>query len=409
MGGAPDACWGPGAVAVTGVGLVTPGGTGVAGAWDAVCRGLPTARRDPELAGQPVDLTCAVPDFDGDALLGRRLARRMDRVAQFAVVAAREAVAMAGLGGRTWPGERIAVLFGAGGSSFEGLTDAYPKLLSGRARAISPMTLPRSLPSAPAAEVALDLGVSGPGFATSAGCASAPVAVGVGRDLLRSGTVDVVVAGGAESLRHPLAAAGFAQLGVVSRTAARPFAADRDGFVPAEGAGVLVLESGAHACARGAEVLAWLGGYGAAGDGHHVAAPHPDGVGAERALRAALAAGGTEPCAVGHVNAHGAATRLNDRAEARALARLLPHRPPVTATKGALGHAGAGSGAIEAVVTVLSLRDQLIPPTAGLTGPDPEFTLDVVTGAPRRAALRTAVSVSTALGGQNAALLLLAA
>ncbi|WP_052850442.1 beta-ketoacyl-[acyl-carrier-protein] synthase family protein [Streptomyces avicenniae] len=389
-------------VAVTGLGLVTPGGIGVPGAWDAVCRGLPTARHDPELA-------CSVRDFDGDGLLGRRLARRLDRVAQFAVVAAREAVTMAGLAGRGWDARRVAVLFGASGSSFQGLTDAYPKLLAGRTATISPLLLPRSLPNAPAAEVALDLGARGPAFATSAGCASAPLAVGIARDLLRSGALDVIVAGAAESLLHPLTTAGFARLGVVTRSAARPFDAARDGFVPAEGAGVLVLERAGYARARRAQVLAWLAGHGAAGEAHHPTAPHPDGTGAEHAVRAALAAAGREPRAVEHVNAHGAATRGGDSAEAVALARLLPHRPPVTATKGTLGHAGAGSGAIETVVTALSLRDQLIPPTAGLTRPDPAFSLDVVTGAPWRRTLRTAVSVSTALGGQNAALLLLAA
>ncbi|GAB2889878.1 beta-ketoacyl-[acyl-carrier-protein] synthase family protein [Streptomyces mayteni] len=401
-----------GEIAVTGIGLVTPGGVGVRASWRAVRDGAATATRDPALAGLPVDISCAVPGFDGDALLGRRLARRLDPVTQLGLVAAREALAMAGLPAGGWDPARVGVLVGAGGSSLAGVTEAHRRLLACRAETISPTALPRSLPSACATEIAHDLGVTGPAFATVAGCASGLLAARVARDLLRSGDLDVAVVGGAESLRHPLTVAGFAQLGTLSRragepaAACRPFDADRAGLVVAEGAGVLVLERPGYARARRAPVLAWLAGCGAAGENHHPTTPHPEGAGGERATRAALADAGWHPADVGHVNAHGAATVANDATEARWLARTLPHRPPVTATKGALGHAGAGSGAIEAATTVLALRERLIPPTANLDRLDPDFDLDVVAKAPRPAPDSPgALTVSSAFGGQNAALL----
>ncbi|MGW0859694.1 beta-ketoacyl-[acyl-carrier-protein] synthase family protein [Streptomyces sp. NPDC002690] len=401
---------------MTGLGLVTPGGTGVEAGWRAALAGVSTAARDPLLAGLRVDISCRVPDFDADALLGRRLARRMDRNTQLSMVAAREAVAMAGLTGRDWDPVRVGVVIGTGGSSVDGLVDICGKLAAGRPETVPPMAMPRSLPSASAAEVALDLGAAGPNFATSAGCASGLTAIGVARDLLRSGTLDVAVAGGSECLCHPLTVTAFAQLGLLSsrpcdpRDAARPFGSGRDGFVAAEGAGILVLERAAHARARRAPVLAWTAGYGAAGDAHHIAAVHPEGRGAERAVRAALADARWQPQDVEHVNAHGTATLSSDAAEASWLARVLPHRPPVTATKAALGHAGAGSGGIEAVLSVLTLARRTIPPTANLTEPDPAFAegVDLVTKVPRPGVARTALCVSTALGGQNSALALMA-
>ncbi|WP_327269563.1 beta-ketoacyl-[acyl-carrier-protein] synthase family protein [Streptomyces sp. NBC_01218] len=403
-------------VVVTGLGLVTPGGIGVEAGWRAALAGVSTAARDPRLAGLRVDISCRVPEFDADALLGRRLARRMDRGTQLGVVAAREAFAMAGLADGDWDPARVGVVMGSGGSSVDGLLDICDRLAAGRPESVPPMALPRSLPSAGATEVALDLGAAGPNFATSAGCASGLTAIGVARDLLRSGALDIVVAGGAESLCHPLTVTAFAQLGVLSTRpgdpcdAARPFGRDRDGFVVAEGAGILVLERAAYARARRAPVLAHAAGYGAGSDAHHVAAVHPEGRGAERAVRAALADARWRPEDVEHVNAHGAATRANDAAEASWLARVLPHRPPVTATKATLGHAGAGSGGIEAALSVLTLSRRTIPPTANHTEPDTALAggIDLVTRAPRAGGRRTALCVSTALGGQNSALALLA-
>jgi 3-oxoacyl-[acyl-carrier-protein] synthase II len=397
-------------VAVTGVGLVSAGGVGAEATWDAVCAAVGQADRAPELAGERVDLVCRVGGFDGDALLGRRLARRMDRPTQLGVVAAREAASASGLGPDGVSPHRLGVVMGAGGADVAEVADAHERWRAGRAATISPLGLARSLPSACAAQIALDRGAAGPNFATSAGCASGLIAVGTAMELLRAGAVDVVLAGGADCLLHPVTLAALGQMGVLSRQSARPkeamrpFDAERDGFVASEGAGVLVLERAAHAEARGARVLAWLAGYGAASDAYHDASVHPEGRGGEQAARAALADAGWSADDVEHVNAHGSATEAGDRAEARWLARLLPHRPSVTASKAVLGHAGAASGATEAALTVLTAARHLVPPTANHEQQEPGMHLDVVTGGARDVRLRRALCVSTAPGGQNSVL-----
>ncbi|MFC5719626.1 beta-ketoacyl-[acyl-carrier-protein] synthase family protein [Streptomyces gamaensis] len=397
-------------MAVTGLGMVTPAGTGTGATWAGVCEGVPRAATDPVLRGLPVDFSCAVPEWDGDRALGRRLARRLDRAAQMAVVAAREAVADAGLGAELWDPVRVAVVIGSGSASFENLTPLYERLFAGQPELVSPIVLPRSLPNSGAVEVALDLGARGPAFAPAAACATGAVAVGLGLHLLRADACDIVLAGGTESGRVPAVAASFAQMGALSRRtrdpggASRPFDADRDGFVLGEGCGVLVLERLEHARARRAPVRALLAGYGLATEAYHVTAPHPEGRGLRQALEAALADAGWEPGDVDHVNAHGTATRLNDLTEARALAAVLPQVPPTTAAKGVLGHCLGAAGAIEAGLTVLALHHQSVPPTANLDRLDPDIDLDVVTKSCRALRMRTAVSDSVAFGGHNAVL-----
>ncbi|MFI1258708.1 beta-ketoacyl-[acyl-carrier-protein] synthase family protein [Streptomyces netropsis] len=401
---------GAGEVAVTGVGLVTPGGIGADATWRSMCEGVGTAAADKDLTGLPVPFSCAVTDFDAEPLLGRRRTRRMDIITQMAVIAAREAADASGLGPDHWDPARVGVILGSSSSSFETITVGYERLLSDQVALIPPLGLPRSLTGTSAAEVAIDLKVTGPNFVTAAGCASGAVALGVARQLLLAGALDVVVSGGAETMRHRLAAACFAQMGALSRrngepaAACRPFDAGRDGFVLGEGAGILVLERAEFARARRAPVLAYLSGHGAACDAYHLVSPHPDGLGAEQALREALHEAAWDPADVDHVNAHGTGTVLNDAIEARYLSGVLPHRPPVTAPKSVLGHAGGAAAAIEAALAVLSLREQAIPPTANLDRLDDAMDLDVVTKAPRPAVLRTAMSVSAAFGGQNAAL-----
>lgn len=396
--------------AVTGIGLVTPAGIGVQESWTRICRGEPTASADPDLAGMPVDFTCRVPGFDADDLLGRRLARRLERFTHLALVAAREAVRDAGLDPDTWDGARVGVVMGnslGGPRTFE---RQHSVLLDHGPQRVSPLLIPMMGVGGANGYVAIDCGATGPNLGTVTACASGATAIGVARDLLRSGACDIVLAGGTESALTPTIMAGFSQARALSsRThdpaaASRPFDVDRDGFVAAEGAGVLVLERVADAQARGVPIRALITGYGSTSDAFHATAPHPDGLGAERAIRCALADAHLLPEEVDHVNAHGTSTQLNDASEARVITRTLGSGPVVTSTKGVLGHSLSAAGAIEAICTVLSVQHGIVPPTANLVRQDPEFELDIVTKAPYSMPIRAALTNSFGFGGLNAVL-----
>lgn len=399
-------------VLVTGLGLVTPAGTDQEQVWRTLCAGHSRARRDPNLAGLPVDFSCQVTDFDPVTELGGRLARGLDPFVHFAVAAGRRAVTDAGLCPAEWTSERVGVVLGVGGNSVRHYPREFARLHDGAPKTVSPWALPRSLPNMAAGQLAIDLGARGINFVTGSACASGATALGVARDLVRSGVCDVVLAGGSESARSRMTATCFAQMRVLSRAtdrpaeACRPFDAARDGFVLGEGAAVLVLESARHARARGARPRAALSGYGASADAYHHTAPHPSGRGAEQAVVAALKDSGRAPGDIGHVNAHGTATVLNDAIEAGVLCRTFASPPPVTATKSVIGHALGAAGAIEAAVTVLALERQTVPPTANFRVADGECALDVVAGQPRPVAMTAALATSFGFGGQNAALVL---
>ncbi|MFF1279887.1 beta-ketoacyl-[acyl-carrier-protein] synthase family protein [Streptomyces sp. NPDC058299] len=397
-------------VAVTGLGLVTPAGIGKDAAWTGLCAGQSTAAADPGLDGLPVAFSCRVPGPDAAGLLGHRLARRLDRFTTFALLAAREAVTDARLTPTGWDAPRVGVVMGVGTGSMQGWQAEFDRLADHTPQRVSPLALPRSVPNMAAAEIALDLGALGPNMVVSTACASGTSAIGLARDWLLSGRCDLVLAGGSESARLRMTAACFAQMRALSRrsaaphAASRPFDRDRDGFVLGEGAAVLVLERTEDARARGVRPTALLAGFGASCDAHHFTAPHPDGDGAARAVSGALADAGLAPEDIDHVNAHGTATPQGDAAEHNALHRVFHRPPPVTALKGTIGHAIGGAGAIEAACTVLTLRHQLIPPTANLDTLDPSMDLDVVAKVPRPHRIRAAVSNSFGFGGQNAVL-----
>jgi 3-oxoacyl-[acyl-carrier-protein] synthase II len=277
---------------------------------------------------------------------------------------------------------------------------------------VSAMFIPMLVPNMVAGQLAIEFGARGPNLVTATACASGATAIGFARDLLRSRACDIVLTGGTEAGVTPLSIAGFAQMGALSsrcddpESASRPFDVDRDGFVAAEAAGVLVLERPEDARARGARMRAQIIGYGASADAFHVTAPDPEGAGAELAIRAALTDAGVGPSEVQHVNAHGTSTPLNDIAEARVLRRVLGDSAVVTSTKGVTGHALGAAGAIEAAYTVLAIEHGVIPPTANLDSQDPEITLDIVVKSPREQRLEVAMSDSFGFGGQNAVLLM---
>ncbi|MFF4223569.1 beta-ketoacyl-[acyl-carrier-protein] synthase family protein [Streptomyces abikoensis] len=397
-------------VAVTGLGAVTPAGPTAPETWAGLLSGIPRAVPDPLLAGLAVDFSCPAP-FDVSARLGPRLAARLDRYTGMAVSAAREAVADARLDTSQWDSSRVAVVMGTASASTEHHEQVYALMAAGTPEKVSPMALMRSMPNMSAGEIGIDLGARGPNLSVSTACASGATAVGLGRDLVRSGACDIAIVGGSESMRTRSAAVCFHQMRALSTrrsdpgAASRPFDAGRDGFVLGEGAGVLVLERTEHARARGVPPYAYLAGYGASCDAHHMTAPHPGGRGAAEALRRALADAGLAPADIGHVNAHGTSTRANDLAEYRALRAVFGGKtPPVTALKAALGHAAGGAGGIQAVCAAFVLRHQVIPPTPNLVALDPAIDLDVVTAAPRRTAVGAVVSDSFGFGGQNAVL-----
>ncbi|MFD7447842.1 beta-ketoacyl-[acyl-carrier-protein] synthase family protein [Kitasatospora sp. NPDC059827] len=404
------------AVAVTGLGLVTAAGIGVEPTWRGVCAGVSTARKDPALAGIPVDISCTVPGFEARSLVGRRSALVHDRFTQLAIVAAREAVADAGLDPTGWDGARVGVVVGCGLGGVATWEKQHRSLLEAGPRSVSALLIPMLIPNMVAGHVAMEFGARGPNLVTATACASGATAIGTALDLLRNDVCDVVLAGGTESGVVPLMVSGFAQMGALSAgrlddpsAASRPFDAGRDGFVIAEGSGMLVLERPEDARARGARVRALVAGYGASADAHHMTAPDPEGTGMTAALRSALAQAGADPQDVDHVNAHGTSTPLNDAVEARALRKALGAGAAVTSTKGVLGHALGAAGAIEAGLTVLAVERSLVPPTANLSTLDPEVEVDVVTGAARHRDIEVAVSNSFGFGGQNAVLAFTAA
>ncbi|MEU5716902.1 beta-ketoacyl-[acyl-carrier-protein] synthase family protein [Streptomyces sp. NPDC020403] len=400
--------------AVTGVGLVTAAGVGAGAAWDGVCdaTAAPSVLHREELAGLPCDFMYTITGLDTEAVLGVAALRLMDRFSQLAVIAAREAVADAGLDPSVWDSGRVAVVIGSahGGLPFY---DAQHAALTERgARRVSPKLAPLTVVNGAASSVAMDLGVHGPSQAVSTACSSGTVAIGTAHQMLRAGACDIVVAGGAESVCSRLLIASACQMRAVStrrddpQAACRPFDTHRDGFVVGEGAGLLVMERPEHARARGATVRARVTGYGASSDAHSAVAPDPDGLGIERALRTALADAGIDGAEVGHVNAHGTSTVANDLIEATMLRRVLGEQPLVTSTKAMTGHTLGAAGGIEAALTVLALQHQVVPPTVNLDAPDPGIPVDVVTKEARRATFDHAVKTSLGFGGHNAALVL---
>lgn len=404
----------PFGAAVTGIGLVTAAGVGTDAAWAGVCdaAAAPCVPHLPELEGLPCDFMYCVNDLDTRAVLGVAAQRLMDRFSQLAVIAAREAVADAGLDPAVWDSGRVAVVIGSahGGLPFY---DAQHTALTERgARRVSPKLAPLTVVNGAASSVAMDLGVHGPSQAVSTACSSGTVAIGTAHQMLRTGACDIVVAGGAESVRSRLLIASACQMKAVStrrddpQAACRPFDSHRDGFVVGEGAGLLVLERPEHARARGARIRAHVAGYGASSDAHSAVAPDPDGLGIERALRTALADAGLGASDIGHVNAHGTSTVSNDLIEAVMLHRVLGERPLITSTKAMTGHTLGAAGGIETALTVLALQHQLVPPTVNLDAPDPAIPVEVVSKEARRGSFDCAVKTSLGFGGHNAALVL---
>jgi 3-oxoacyl-[acyl-carrier-protein] synthase II len=358
-----------------------------------------------------------VPAYDADAELGRGSSRRLDRFTHLALLAAREAVTHAGLSEGDTESitgsdpDRVGVIVGSGIGGAESWQDEYPRYLDKGPGRVSPMFIPKMLSNTAAGTIAIRTGARGPNLTVNTACAAGASALHVARDLIAAGTADVVIAGGVEAGITGLSMSAFAQMGALSRNpdasqASRPFDVDRDGFVMGEGAGLLVLESADHAARRGATPLAVLAGCGASADAFHATAPPEDGGGAILAIQRAVDDAAVEARRIGHLNAHGTSTPLNDVAESRAMRAVFgdhTDRIAVTSTKGVTGHLLGAAGAVEAAFAIQALREGLVPPTANLATQDPDIALDVVSGAPRSVELEAVLSTSMGFGGQNAA------
>jgi len=404
----------PAPVAVVGAGVKTPAGNGVGELWRNLCAARPSAEvfEDDRLPPGTAALVCRVSGFDPAAHLTPIEVRRLDRSHALAIGAAADALGQCAA--LPEPARR-AVVCGVGLGAASTYEEQASRLLGQGVRGLSPLTIPMVMPSSVAAHLSLRFGLGGPCLTVSAACASGAAAIGEGVELLRRGAADVVLAGGVDSLVGYGAMCCFMRLDAMSRNvgcpdlASRPFDADRDGFVMGEGAGFVVLQRLEDISASGPEPLGLVLGHASSADAHHLVAPSPDGEGAVRCMALALADAGVQPRDLAHVNAHGTSTVLNDRAEAAALAALFDGAcPPVTAVKGSTGHMIAGSGAVEAIVSLISLRHRVVPPVAGLRTVDPDFDLDVVQDTPREGPPGYALSNSFGFGGANTALVLAA-
>ena len=401
-------------VVVTGLGATSPVGGDVTSTWDALLAGRSGIRHldDDWVEQLPVKIGGRVA-VEPSEVLERVKARRLDRASQFAMVAADQAWADAGLEGSGLEPERLAVSLASGIGGVTTLLANYDILLEKGARRVSPLAVPMLMPNAPAANVSLKYGARGAVHAPTSACASGNEAIAMGIDLIRLGRADVVLAGGTEAAMHPLPMAAFANMMALSKnegdptTVSRPWDTARDGFVLGEGGAVLVLESEEHARARGAHIYAYALGAGISNDAHDIAQPDPEGRGGTRAIKMALREGDVDPATVVHVNAHATSTPKGDIAEGLMLHTVLGKHVDqcvVTSTKSMTGHLLGGAGALEAIATVLALQNRTSPPTINLDNKDPEVDLDIPTSA--RALPDgdiTALNNSFGFGGANVA------
>ena len=401
-------------VVVTGLGATTPLGGDVASTWEGLLAGRSgiTILEDPKFAELPVRIAAPVK-VDPSEILEAHEIRRMDRSQQLALIAAREAWADAAIDSVDPTRLGVAVATGVGGAI--SLMEQYDILKERGASRVSPMTVPMLMPNGPAAVVGLELGAQAGVHTPVSACASGAEAIGYGAEMIRTGRADVVVCGGTEGCIHPLTIAAFAAMRALSTRhdnaagASRPFDRDRDGFVMAEGAAIVVLESEEFAKARGAKIYATYGGQGLAADAHHIAQPEPEGRGVILAMNRALADADLSTKDIFHINAHATSTPAGDVAESKAIRKVLgadADHAPVTAVKGATGHLLGGAGSLAAIGSILALRDRKVPPVVNTVNLDEGVEVDVVLGAPRDlpAGDLAALSNSFGFGGHDVVL-----
>lgn len=402
-------------VVVTGLGIICPTGNTVAEAWKNTAAGVTgiapiqrfdASRLENRFGGE-------VKDFDAEAFLGKREARRTDRVTQFALYAADQAMRDAGLQVTDANCYDIATIVGTGIGGIESLMDSVQAFMQRGAKAVSPLMLPMMLPDSPSSKISMTYGLRGPNFSITTACATGNNCIGEAAALIRRGGAVAALAGSTEAALVEVTIASFNNMTAISRRndapekASRPFDRDRDGFVVAEGAAVLVLEELEHARARGAKIYAEIIGYGHTSDAYHVTAPLESGAGAAHAITRALADACRQPEEIDYINTHGTSTPLNDRSETLAIKRALGEQAyeiPMSSTKSVTGHLMGAAGSVEAVFTIMAIQHNFIPPTINLDNPDPVCDLNYTPHVGISRPIETAISNSFGFGGHNAVL-----
>ena len=405
-------------VVVTGMGLVTPLGTGVEKNWDALIAGrsgIKRISRFSNLEAYPSQIAGEVPDFSAADFIEPKEIKKMDLFIQYAVAAAAMAMTDSGLKIDAELAEQVGVIIGVGLCGIDTIETTKEAILQGGPRKISPFFIPKVISNLAPGQIAIRHGAKGINLTPTSACASGTHAIGEAYHLIRRGLQDAVITGGAESAITPLAVGGFAAQKARSNPqdeperASRPFDRDRDGFVIAEGSGVLILEERERALQRGAKIYAEVVGYAANGDAHHMTAPAPEGEGAARCMRLALKDAGLAPTDVDYINAHGTSTEYNDANETMAIKKVFGEQAAklaVSSTKSMTGHLLGAAGAVEGVFSALSLHHGLIPPTINYDNPDPQCDLDYVPNEARKADLKVVLSNSFGFGGTNACVIL---
>ena len=403
-------------IVVTGIGLITPLGLDRESTWKSITLGKNGIRKIKSFDPEPyqTQIAAEIDDFNPEEILGRKFARRLDRFAQFACVAAKEAIKDSGLFLESVDLDRFAVLIGSGIGGISTLSDQISILDEKGPSRISPFLVPMMLSDMASGQVSMMLGTKGPNFATVSACASGADSIGMGLTMIRRGEADIVLAGGTEAAVCPIGIAGFNACHALSKNneqpemASRPFDAKRDGFVLGEGAGLLILEEESHAIKRGATIICELAGYGATSDAHHVTQPHPEGEGAAKAMILAMNDAKIRREEVAYINAHGTSTPLNDKYETIAIKKAFKDHSKklkISSTKSMTGHLLGAAGGIEAAFTALAINEMVVPPTINLLNPDPDCDLDYVPNHALKGNVPVAMSNSLGFGGHNSSLL----
>ncbi len=403
-------------VVITGQGVVSPVGTTVPKFWDSLIKGKSGIRPITHFDASKFDCRISgnVIDYNELDHFSTKEARHLSRFIQFAVVAAKEALVQSKLNLDTVDKDRMGVLIGSGIGSMHSMEKEYEKLLAKGPSKISPFFIPRIIINEASGQVSIMTGARGPASCVVTACATANNSIGDAFRIIQYNDADIVIAGGTESATTMLGVGGFCALKALSQhndepqKASRPFDLNRDGFVMAEGAGIVILESLEHAKKRGAQIFAEIIGYGRTSDAYHVTAPHEEGLGAIKAMELAIKDAGLKPENISYINAHGTSTKLNDQVETLAIKKVFKEyakKIPVSSTKSMTGHLLGAGGGVEIIACILAIRDSIVPPTINYETPDPDCDLDYVPNIARKVKVTSALSNSLGFGGHNATLI----